>query len=332
MKRILQILTVALLLPFAGSAQNLLTLSGIVIGGEGLVPNTLLTITTPSTSTSPGVFIDAVWTDENGAFSSVTDLDTPYEVIRIFSDTCGFSEDIVISEYPSTTEFQISCYSDNGGSGGGIEDCAAIFGAATDSIEDGLLYFYNMSEGEDLSYMWSFGDGSPNSTEQFPIHNYADEDAAYEVCLIVSNATCADTLCMVIYGAMDGAPTGNGLVGGGSGASNGHDTQLNSAKSSGFQFIVLDGSTVLSTKEKFNEIDLAIFPNPSSGIVNLKLNLPSTETGVITVTDLTGKVILQEGSITNDNVVLDMTSMPSGIYLVQFRGTESIAVRKIVIQ
>jgi len=44
------------------------------------------------------------------------------------------------------------------------------------------------------SWQWNFGDGSIGSTEQNPVHEYA-EPGVYEVCLTVSNANANDTYC-----------------------------------------------------------------------------------------------------------------------------------------
>ena len=44
------------------------------------------------------------------------------------------------------------------------------------------------------SWQWDFGDGSAGSTEQNPVHEYA-EPGVYEVCLTVSNDNASDTYC-----------------------------------------------------------------------------------------------------------------------------------------
>lgn len=339
MKRILQTLAIALLLPLAGSAQNLLTVSGIVTDANGPIAFQNITITSASNVIEPGVFIDAVETDENGLFESVTDLETAYEMITILADSCGFTATVAIDSYPSENYFQIACDSsstgggdngggDNGGNGDD-EDCLALFIPAIDSIADGILYFYNMSEGEDLNYEWTFGDGNV-STEQFPTHEYEDGDGEYNVCLYVWNETCVDTLCMVISGNMDGNPAGSGLVGAGN--NGGRYGQQGQAKTDGLTLVVLDGSDVLSTKQEFKETEMTVFPNPSNGLINLKLQLAQAENGAISVLDMTGKMVYQGSHISNENIEIDLSSLDSGIYLVQFRGTDSIATRKIIIE
>ncbi|MEO6758362.1 MAG: PKD domain-containing protein [Saprospiraceae bacterium] len=62
----------------------------------------------------------------------------------------------------------------------------------------GLLsrLFYDLSYYEPAEWQWSFGDGS-FSADTSPIHQYA-QPGLYQVCLIVSNAYGADTLCRQI--------------------------------------------------------------------------------------------------------------------------------------
>jgi gliding motility-associated-like protein len=59
----------------------------------------------------------------------------------------------------------------------------------------GQLVLLNTSDGDITDYLWTFGDGSPNSTLENPIHYYPDQQAAsYEVTLtIVDTNGCIDT-------------------------------------------------------------------------------------------------------------------------------------------
>lgn len=74
-------------------------------------------------------------------------------------------------------------------------------------VEDTLVplavTFTNASYYEPTAWYWTFGDGS-SSTEVSPVHTYAG-GGTYEVCLIVSNAYGADTLCreIVVAGTSD---------------------------------------------------------------------------------------------------------------------------------
>lgn len=61
------------------------------------------------------------------------------------------------------------------------------------------------------------------------------------------------------------------------------------------------------------EVKISIWPNPSNGIFNLETNLRENESGIMRVTDMTGKVILNTG-ITGE---IDLSNQESGLYFLQ---------------
>jgi gliding motility-associated-like protein len=77
----------------------------------------------------------------------------------------------------------------------------ASFSASTGSIDyfTGLLELTNTSLGSVISTFWTFGDGSPNSTIENPVHYYPDQQPAdYEVSLTVTDTNgCTDTATAV---------------------------------------------------------------------------------------------------------------------------------------
>ncbi len=73
-----------------------------------------------------------------------------------------------------------------------------------------------------------------------------------------------------------------------------------------------------------------IFPNPTSGILNLNFNANNPID--ISVFDLAGKVIRsKEDKNSNRIKTIDLTSLPSGIYLVKVTTTKKIFYEKIII-
>jgi PKD repeat protein len=66
----------------------------------------------------------------------------------------------------------------------------------------------------------------------------------------------------------------------------------------------------------FNEIELSVFPNPSSGKINIKLEGLQSE-GIFEITDMLGKIIhsevVPEGNITFQKVI-DLSANATGIY------------------
>jgi gliding motility-associated-like protein len=79
----------------------------------------------------------------------------------------------------------------------------AGFAATTTDIDyfTGQLELVNTSQGAITNYMWSFGDASPNSTLENPIHYYPAETVdSYIVSLMVTDTNgCVDTVSNIFY-------------------------------------------------------------------------------------------------------------------------------------
>jgi PKD repeat protein len=65
-----------------------------------------------------------------------------------------------------------------------------------DTLQPLSITFTDLSDYEPANWYWTFGDGQ-SSTAQYPVHAY-DAKGVYTVCLVVSNANSADTLCRVL--------------------------------------------------------------------------------------------------------------------------------------
>lgn len=74
--------------------------------------------------------------------------------------------------------------------------------AGYDMIEDQLCYTLTDTSAFATSWLWDFGDGT-FSYLQNPVHCYAFE-GVYNLCLIVSNACGADTLCKIVRPELTG--------------------------------------------------------------------------------------------------------------------------------
>jgi hypothetical protein len=66
-----------------------------------------------------------------------------------------------------------------------------------DSLAPLQVTFSEVCSYEPEHWLWQFGDGA-TSSERYPVHNY-DSSGIYQVCLRVSNANGADTLCKTLY-------------------------------------------------------------------------------------------------------------------------------------
>ncbi len=78
--------------------------------------------------------------------------------------------------------------------GGG---CQAQFTWYPDSIpaQGNAIQFLDQSSGTPTSWLWDFGDGSPMSTEQNPMHIYPGVNLSYYVCLTIQCQGVTSTWC-----------------------------------------------------------------------------------------------------------------------------------------
>jgi hypothetical protein len=75
-----------------------------------------------------------------------------------------------------------------------------------------------------------------------------------------------------------------------------------------------NGCDKISTGENINSQKLTVFPNPASQQVNLTFSEPVNKALTYSISDLQGRQLLQ-GSIQNQETVLDISNLSKGIYL-----------------
>ncbi|MFT4526857.1 MAG: PKD repeat protein [Bacteroidia bacterium] len=73
---------------------------------------------------------------------------------------------------------------------------------------------------------------------------------------------------------------------------------------------------------------IEMFPNPSNGFVNLITRLDHTG---ISVSDITGKLIISETGTAAGKTTLELSDLPNGIYTVKFQNEEGISIKKLVL-
>lgn len=76
------------------------------------------------------------------------------------------------------------------------------------------------------------------------------------------------------------------------------------------------------------DAQMAVYPNPSHGTVTV--SLPETE-GTLTLFDATGHQLMQR-SIHAQNTTLDVSALPTGIYMVQFTSQRGTTVSRLAIR
>ncbi|MEI7727738.1 MAG: putative Ig domain-containing protein, partial [Bacteroidota bacterium] len=73
-----------------------------------------------------------------------------------------------------------------------------------------------------------------------------------------------------------------------------------------------------------------VFPNPTTGLINISLNSLSGESAIVEVCNLQGKVV--HSNSFKKCIRIDMTDYPKGIYILKLLIDHEITVRKIFIQ
>lgn len=86
--------------------------------------------------------------------------------------------------------------------------------------------------------------------------------------------------------------------------------------------------TLLVVRDKFSKGGiLGIYPNPAKNDLNLIFNLPADKSNIISITDLAGRTLMQkqvEGSNTNQNIRLNISSLSKGTYFVSSGETNNM--------
>jgi|GEM_PF-1696827 len=141
----------------------------------------------------------------------------------------------------------------------------------------------------------------------FELERSADGINFSSIIFVASKAVNGTSNTSINYGFVDGNPfTGNSYY---------RLKQIDKdGKSTYSQVVLLKGSRV-------TQIDItAIYPNPASHVLNLVVTSPATDKVTVVVTDIAGKVLLQQtASLTNgDNVMqLNVSNLASGTYLIK---------------
>jgi len=79
---------------------------------------------------------------------------------------------------------------------------------------------------------------------------------------------------------------------------------------------------------------ISIYPNPSNGIVNLKVNLVNSTVLNIEVLNITGArtgVYKTTGKVQSGEVVMDLSALPNGIYLLRISSDRATVGKKVVL-
>lgn len=87
-------------------------------------------------------------------------------------------------------------------------------------------------------------------------------------------------------------------------------------------------SGVVNVEEQFQSIQVNVFPNPAETL--LQIELPTNDFGHYQMTDMSGK-LLEAGEISGGTQI-DVTSIPSGVYLLEVTTSKGKAINRIIIK
>ena len=241
---------------------------------------------------------------------------------------------------------------------------AAFTSDATEICEFDVVNFTDESIGSITSWNWTFEGGNPgSSTEQNPLVTYNDQ-GTYNVELTVSDGTNSNTNLMEDYITVLMTPpvmllpfndvcvgwpafelTGGSPAGGvysGPGISNGwfnpavaglgtHTitytyTATNGCDNSAQQSILVDPCTGI---DEFAEGKMSIYPNPTTGSFELKINEVGTVT--ISIVNMLGEEVYTDQAMTSGKFVrtIGLDGNKTGLYFIKVQTESGRYVKKL---
>ena len=101
------------------------------------------------------------------------------------------------------------------------------------------------------------------------------------------------------------------------------------------QFTVGQAVRDISGANLPHDIQLTIMPNPTEGSSRIRMNSSKESQAILSVFDITGKMVYQENFalVKGENLrELDMSSRPSGLYLVQLKQGDTLFRTKLIVK
>ncbi|MDP2385820.1 MAG: PKD domain-containing protein [Bacteroidota bacterium] len=177
------------------------------------------------------------------------------------------------------------------------QNCQAGFTMFEDSTNSGSWFAYNTSTGDNLTYQWTFGDGT-SSTQQYPFHTYA-VPGHYDICLRIIGDSCVSDFC---------------------------DTSSVHRMASGnmSSFNVLAPVGIKENVETVSAI--SVFPNPFENYMTVKFVSTESTSIVISLYDAIGKLVLQKEtkcSQGENKIELSTSELSRGVYTLNIKGSSN---------
>jgi hypothetical protein len=89
-------------------------------------------------------------------------------------------------------------------------------------------------------------------------------------------------------------------------------------------------ATINTIDENVETNDLKIFPNPAQDFIIISCKKLLKSTTVVAVYDITGKLILEEKALLQNNLKLTLSTLSPGIFFVQVKSDEAVFIQKFV--
>ena len=97
--------------------------------------------------------------------------------------------------------------------------------------------------------------------------------------------------------------------------------------------IAIDEDFSSSTEElELNSSRVKLFPNPTSDLVNITIEKEGLQSVNIQVKDVQGRIVINTSEVIKPTLRLNTSALSEGIYFVQFRSEDFLAVKKLIIQ
>lgn len=192
---------------------------------------------------------------------------------------------------------------------GGALNCQAGFYSYPDTSGQYSIIVVNTSTGNNLSYQWTFGDGS-GSTQAYPQHTYAGP-GTYVVCVTVTstNPQCTSTFCdsIVVINKVAAPFTIN---------------------------VIASGATSNDPVQPLNA-SVSLYPNPAHDHLQVDVTLEDGAPMSLQLMDLSGRIVVTEnpGFLTSGKhgLRIDTRDLPAGLYLARVQTGASTSTHKVLI-
>jgi O-glycosyl hydrolase len=106
-------------------------------------------------------------------------------------------------------------------------------------------------------------------------------------------------------------------------------TALGGSNTTVVKFTITVVSVVNGIEETKAINDLEVYPNPATDYIHIVI--PDNNVKTLAITDVTGRIVLEE-SITSDQLTVNVSELPSGIYIIIAKGDDKVYKSRVTIK